>query len=206
MYSVLFCYFSHKYPTVNDPPPFTGHGFTSALSKSGKAVSASSKVLKQFVKGVSEDALIDMSCQFLVNLVDESINNQDKTNENVIVSALEKIDIKNAIVGGMISYASLDTETKVAFNCAKSYFTAMEQGDGYLYSDLKKGTYDCFIELSFSLAFNKLKKTDKMKNVIVAFSDATKRDILLKRIKGITSNSCFNFVETIVKKSLQEGN
>ena len=54
------------------------------------------------------------------------------------------------------------------------------------------------------VAFSKIKGTEKMKSVVDAFSDAAKRDILLKRLKKITSDDCFNTVESIIKKSIQK--
>ncbi len=60
------------------------------------------------------------------------------------------------------------------------------------------------VELGVHLAFSKLKGTEQMQGVVEAFSDAAKRDILLKRLKTITSDDCFNTIESIIKKSIQK--
>jgi len=145
-----------------------------------------------------------MSCQFVVNFVDEAIKHNDESDDYIALKAFEKIDFKNAILGGMISYSSLDNSSKVAFNCARAYFTRLENGGESISIDLTKGTFDCFIELAMHVAFSKIKGTEKMKSVVDAFSDAAKRDILLKRLKKITSDDCFNTVESIIKKSIQK--
>jgi len=41
--------------------------------------------------------------------------------------------------------------------------------------------------------------------VVSAFKDNAKRDLVLKRIKSITTDGCYNFVESIVKKAIQNG-
>lgn len=174
------------------------------FTKTGKAVSTSSRVMKQFAKGVTEDVLIDMSCQLLINLVDESINHPTKSDQDILLYAFQNIDIKNAILGGIISYTSFDNVTKASFNCAKGYFTRMENGGEQLLLDIGKGTGDCLVEVGVSIAFSRIKGTEKMQNVIDAFSDAAKRDILLKRFKNITSESCFNYIESTVKQSIQK--
>ena len=98
------------------------------LSKTGKTVSVSSRVVKQFAKNVTEEVIVDISCQLIINLVQESITYPNKTDGEILTSALEALDFKNALIEGMISYTSLDNKTKNSLNCAKDYFSRIESG------------------------------------------------------------------------------
>jgi hypothetical protein len=173
------------------------------FSKGGKTISVSNRVVKQFAKEVTEETLIDISSQLFINLVNESIKNPSKSDSELFVTALDGINFKTAIIEGMISYTSLDTKTKNSLNCAKDYFSRMEKGGQALVLDIYKGSGDCFIEVGCNWAFREMKGTQAMQGVLNAFNNAKSRDVILQRFKSLTGESCFNYVETMVRNSLK---
>jgi len=173
------------------------------LSKTGKTVSVSSRVVKQFAKNVTEEVIVDISCQLIINLVQESITYPNKTDGEILTSALEALDFKNALIEGMISYTSLDNKTKNSLNCAKDYFSRIESGGQNFVLDIGKGTGDCLIDIGINLAFNKLKSTQSMQGVINAFNNAKSRDIILKRFKSLTGEACYDYIETMVGNNIK---
>ncbi len=97
-----------------------------------------------------------------------------------------------------------DIQLFTGFICWFTVWNRMFNGGESFFKDLTKGSTDCIVELGVHLAFSKLKGTEQMQGVVEAFSDAAKRDILLKRLKTITSDDCFNTIESIIKKSIQK--
>ena len=131
------------------------------LVRGGKKADLSVRVLKQFVKKTAEDAVIDLSAQFLVGFVKNAIAYQEEDGYEIAKRALLDIKLQDAIVAGMIDYASFDSKTKAAFDCALKITSKIESGGISIeLNTTMLGVADCFVNLMVSTGFKYLKKTE----------------------------------------------
>lgn len=176
------------------------------LTKSGQAVSVSRRVVKQFAKDVSKDALMDMCAQFVIDFIYESLKteNQNATPKNIAAAAWSEVDIKRAITSGIINFASLNNDIPEGiYNCANEMFSAIQRNEKKEFAlDLEKGTVDCVIELGVKVAFKYLKGTPKMKEIITELSVDKNLELAISRLKSISFST---FLEEYISQAIKKG-
>lgn len=176
------------------------------LTKTGTAVNVSKRVVKQFAKKVSKDAAIDMSIQFVVNFIDEIIQNPNSDGFDLAASAFAKIDIKDAVVTGMIDFASMDDMTKTSFDCALRFFRQFENDGEASTVSIEQGLLDCAIIVGVRYSFKKLKGTEQINHLAKAIADAKNYDVIINKLSQIMSaDAVEQYIQTLTEYSLFKG-
>jgi hypothetical protein len=172
------------------------------LTATGTAVGVPRRVFKQYAKDVATEALIDMSVQFFINFIDQSIKNPDKEFDKIAGSAFSKISVKDAIISGMIDYSSLDEVTKTSFDCAAKMFRRMQDGGQMLSLDIGKGTLDCIILVGVRYGFSWLKANGRIQKLANAIADARNYDVVIDKLSKIMT---VESVSEVIRKFTEEG-
>ena len=176
------------------------------FSKTGTAVNASKRLIKHYIKEVSKEAVIDMSVQFVVNLFDEIIKNPNADAVDLAASALTKIDIKDAIVTGMIDFASMDNMTKTSFDCALRFFRQFENEGKASTLSIEKGLFDCAIIVGVRYSFKKLKGSEQIELLAKAIADAKNYDVIISKLSQIMSvEAVEQYIQTLTEYSILKG-
>jgi len=176
------------------------------LTKTGTVVNTSKRVVKQFSKEVSKDAAIDMSVQFVVNFIDEIIKNPNSDAIDLAASAFTKIVIKDAIVTGMIDFASLDNTTKTSFDCALRFFRQFEDDGEASTISIEKGLLDCAVIVGVRYSFEKLKGTEQINQLAKAIADAKNYDVVISKLSQIMSAEAVEqYIQTLTEYSIFKG-
>lgn len=176
------------------------------ITKSGRAANTSIRVIKHFASDVTKDAIADMSIQFFINFIYESIENQDADAFDIAAKAFTDIDLKNAIISGMINYASFDNSTKSYFDCAQNMFNSLEKGRESIAVDLSKGTIDCFIDFIVGYAFKNLRNSPQIKNLAEVISDTKNYDIILDKLSKILSeDALYRYTQELTANGIKRG-
>ncbi len=175
------------------------------LGKGGKAVNVSTRVMKRFAGEVSKDAAIDIFTQFTVHFIEQSIKNPDETATKIAHLAWGKVKIKDAVIGGMVSYASLDNKTQeLLSSCATAMFRRLQDGGTELAVDIRKGTIDCGIEASISIVFNQMKSTEQVKKLLGELQNGMNSDIVLSKFADIIgSDEVYKLVQKTITNSIK---
>jgi len=176
------------------------------FSKTGKAVNVSKRVVKLFAKEVSKEAALDMSIQFFVNLINEIIQNPGSDGFDLAINAFTKIDVKDAVVTGMIDFASMDNITQTSFDCALRIFRQFENEGEASMLGLVKGGVDCFIISAVRYSFGKLKNTEQINKLSKAITDAKNFDVIINKLSEImTAESVEKYIQTLIEYGLLKG-
>lgn len=177
------------------------------LAKGGIGVDMSVRVFKQFVKKTAEDAVIDLSAQFIVNFVSNALLYPSEDGYCIAERALLGVKLQDAIVGGMIDYASFDTGTKMAFDCALRMTSSINKGGCTLkLSSITEGVQDCMVHLGITMCFRYFRKTAEYKAFYEALKDARSYDIILDKLSDIVSKETVeNFIQTLLENGIQAG-
>ena len=160
------------------------------------------RVLKSTIKDVSKEAIINMSCQFVVNLMKDCIEHPEYTDEELFLSAFSKIDIRNAVLEGAISSIAFSTSEQNAYICALDLFKSISNGKEVNSETIKTGVFDCVIDAAITIVFRYGAKTDYMQGLFKQFNDEAKQHIIFSRFKNFTGENCYKLLETFLKKSL----
>ncbi|MDD6357782.1 MAG: hypothetical protein PUG15_06790 [Bacteroidales bacterium] len=176
------------------------------FAKGFKTASQTSKFLALAAKDITKEATLDMSCQFVVNLMRESVNHPDYTDEELITLALSEVSVKNALLSGAISFASLNSIEQTKLTCAQDFFSAFQKGKEISKTTIGNGTYDCLVELAFSVCSKKIENNQSIQNLFKEFNTLAKQDIILKRLKNITSENIYHITEELLKKITKSTN
>ena len=107
-------------------------------------------VLKTITKDILKDASIDISCQFVSNLIknlamDAEI--KDKLDfDNAVYKAFTDIDPKGALLDASFGNTYDDTKLATSLICVREILSKMQK-DGVEWESVKNGGWNCFIEL-----------------------------------------------------------
>ena len=175
------------------------------LARGGREVDMSVRIFKQFVKKTAEDAVIDLSAQFLVGFVKNAVIHPEEDGYEIAKRALLDVKLQDAIVSGMIDYASFDSRTQTAFDCALKVFSRIEKnGIGVEISTLSDGVWDCFTILGVRYILKYMKHTSQYKELVSFLQDAHNYDIVLKKISDILSQEAIeDFIQILLENSIQ---
>lgn len=174
------------------------------LTKGG--LKPTSKIVMHFGKELTNDVIIDLSCQFAINFITESVKHQDYSDDEILALAINNLDVKNAVVGGVINYSSLNKYEKATFNCAKDFLFALENSKGITLSSIDKGLSDCIIEFGATFVFSKLSQTPTMQTFFKEFDNEVSQTIILKKLKHFTSKGVYDGLETYIKTAFKKMN
>ncbi len=172
------------------------------LTKGG--LKPTSKIVMHFGKELTNDVIIDLSCQFAINFITESVNHPDYSDDEILALVINNLNVKSAVVSGLINYSSLVDYEKIAFNCAKDFFIAIEKNKGVEISSIKTGSKWCIIEFSMTLAFGGLLSTNVIQKIFKEYDREVSQTILLNRLKHFTSNEVYGWLEQFIKTALKE--
>jgi hypothetical protein len=172
------------------------------ITASGNLVNPSLRIFKRYATEVTKEAVVDMSVQFLINFVDQSIKNPNKDFDEIAGAAFSSINVKDAIISGMIDYSSFDERTKTAYDCAAKMFRRMQNGEYGFSADMEKGFLDCIILVGVRYGFSKLKGNGRMQELANVIADARNYDIVLDKLSKIMTAE--NII-AVTKKFTEEG-
>ena len=173
------------------------------LTKGG--LKPTSKIVMHFGKELTNDVIIDLSFQFAINFITESVKHQDYSDDEILALAINSLDVKNAVASGLINYSSFIDAEKIAFNCAKDFFSKINNNKGITIKTMTDGGIDCAIEFCVTLAFGKLGNTSAMKKLFKEFDDEVSQTIL-SRLEHFTSKDVYDGLETYIKTALKKMN
>ena len=175
------------------------------LATGGRKVDVPIRVFKQFVQKTAEDAVIDLSAQFLVGFVKNAVNYPEEDGSEVAKRTLLEVKLKDAIVTGMIDYASFDSKTKAAFDCALKMFSRIERkGTCIELGTLGRGMADCAIIFGVRYIFKYMKHTSQYKELVDLLQENRNYDIILEKVSDILSEDAMeNFIQTLSENSIQ---
>ena len=175
------------------------------LATGGRKVDVPIRVFKQFVQKTAEDAVIDLSAQFLVGFVKNAVNYPEEDGSEVAKRTLLEVKLKDAIVAGMIDYASFDLDTQAAFDCALKMFGRIEKnGTCIELSTFGRGVWDCFVIFGVRYIFKYMKHTSQYKELVDLLQENRNYDIMLEKVSDILSPETMeNFVQTLSENSIQ---
>lgn len=165
---------------------------------------AKKRVVKSTFKNISKEAVVDMSCQFVIRLINECYEHPEYSNEDLFFSAMQQVEIGNAILGGAISTISFNNTEQYSLACAQEFFESFEDGKEVDDETLKDGMLDCAIEVGLTIAFKYGAKTDFMKGFFKQFNDEAKQNIIFSRFKKFTGEHLYNSVEALLKEMLKQ--
>lgn len=119
------------------------------LSKGGRVVNITNRtVLKTIAKETLKDASIDISCQFVANLIkylDEIKSRLDF--ENAMIKAFEDIDVKGAVLDASFNITDKDNAiTSTSLVCVREILSKM-QNNGVEWKSIGKGSINCLVEI-----------------------------------------------------------
>ncbi len=172
----------------------------------GRGVAATSqlrnKALKMTIKDISKETALDMSAQFVVNLMKLSIEHQEYTDDDLLIAAMEQIDVKASVLTGSISAMSFVNREEAVMSCALEFFKSIENSKSIDAKALKDGAKSCLIEAGITMAFKYGAKTKFMQGFFNQLDDEAKQHILLSRFKNFTGENCYKVFESYLKKIL----
>jgi hypothetical protein len=173
------------------------------LTKGGKTINASKRIIKHFAKEVYREALIDMSVQFFINFVYESVDNPNLNGHDIAAKSFANINTKDALISGIIDYTSINKKTKNYFDCAKNILRRLEDGGTKIEIDLKQGALDCFIILAVRYSFDKLGSKDYINKLINKISESKNYDVILSNLSEILSADAVDkFIIALTENSI----
>ena len=175
------------------------------LTKAGKGVDISARVIKQFAKKTAEDAVIDLSAQFLFGFVNNATLYPDEDGYEITKRALLDVKLQDAIVAGMINYASLNDKGKMAFDCALKITSKLNGGGCSIeLTNTIAGVQDCLVNLIISIGFKHLKGTAQYNAFCKAIQDAQNYDIIIKKLSEIvTGETIESFIQVLIENGIQ---
>ena len=175
------------------------------LTKAGKGVDISARVIKQFAKKTAEDAVIDLSAQFLFGFVNNATLYPDEDGYEIAKRALLDVKLQDAIVAGMINYASLNDKGKMAFDCALKITSKLNGGGCSIeLTNTIAGVQDCLVNLIISIGFKHLKGTAQYNAFCKAIQDAQNYDIIIKKLSEIvTGETIESFIQVLIENGIQ---
>lgn len=125
------------------------------LSKGGRVVNITNRtVLKTIAKETLKDASIDISCQFVANLIDNLKNEEisDKIDfEQAVLKAFQNIDVIGAMLDS--NFGITDGENvklQTALKCVREILSKLQK-DGVDFNSFKGGSWNCFVEVVAAL-------------------------------------------------------
>ena len=175
------------------------------LATGGRKVDVPIRVFKQFAKKTAEDAVIDLSAQFLVGFVKNAVKHPEEDGYEIAKRTLLEVRLKDAIVAGMIDYASFDLNTQATFDCALKMFSRIEKEGVYIeISTLSDVVLDCLAIFGVRYMFKYMKNTSQYKELVDLLQENRNYDIILGKISDILSEDAIeNFVQTLSENSIQ---
>ena len=175
------------------------------LAQGGREVDISVRVFKQFVKKTAEDAVVDLSAQFLVGFVINAVNHPEEDGNKIAKRALLDVKLQDAIVSGMIDYASLNNKAKMAFDCALKIISKWEGGGISIELNTTMfGFGDCFVSLMVSTGFKWLKGTNQYDVFCRAIQDARNYDIVIGKLSEIiTRETVEDFIQALTENGIR---
>lgn len=149
--------------------------------------------------------MVDLSAQFLVGFVINAVNHPEEDGYKIAKRALLDVKLQDAIVSGMIDYASFDSRTKIAFDCALKMCSRMNDKDSSIeINTLGNGLADCAVIFGVRYIFKYMKHTSEYGKLVDILRDARNYDIVLKKISDILSQEAIeDFVQTLMENSIQ---
>lgn len=136
------------------------------------------RVLKSTIKDISKEAALDMSCQFVVYLMNNCIEHPKYTDEELFLSTFSQIDVRGAILGSAISINSFSTKEQELFICVLEFFNSIKDKKELNIENVKDGVKDCIIETGINILFQYGSKTDYMQGLFKQFNDEAKQHII----------------------------
>lgn len=175
------------------------------LARGGREVDMSVRIFKQFVKKTAEDAVIDLSAQFLVGFVKNAVIHPEEDGYEIAKRALLDVKLQDAIVGGMIDYASLNNKAKMAFDCALKITSKLEgRGTSIELNSTMLGIQDCLVHLIISTGFKYLKGTAQYDAFCRSIQDARNYDIVIKKLSEIlTGETVEDFIQALIENGIR---
>lgn len=151
---------------------------------------------------------MDIIAQFTINFLEIALKNPNDSPETIALKAWNEVKVKDAVLGGMVSFTSLDNRKKELISaCAIKLFRRLQDGGAELAINIGKGMGDCFIEVSLGLIFNSVKKTDAVKKLIKELQDGMNADIALRKLKGIIGSAeVYNMVQKMITNTVSIAN
>ena len=175
------------------------------LARGGREVDMSVRIFKQFVKKTAEDAVIDLSAQFLVGFVSNALIHPEEDGYEIAQRALLDVKLQDAIVGGMIDYASLNNKAKMAFDCALKITSSVGEKECKVeLNALTDGILDCWVNFLVSTGFKCLKGTAQYDAFCRAIQDARNYDIVIKKLSEIIAGETVDdFVQALIENGIR---